>query len=100
MSPVYIDPIIIRNAHEGDSGAIERLAALDSKRLPAGPFLLAEVDGEARAAFSVSDGIAVADPFYPSAKLVELMRVRLSVPDRTVEHAMARGLRTAHAVGR
>ena len=37
--------------------------------------LLAEIDGELRAALSLSDGSAIADPFFPTADVVELLRV-------------------------
>jgi hypothetical protein len=38
--------------------------------------LVAEVDGEVRAALSLDTGEAVADPFAPSAALVDLLRTR------------------------
>ena len=74
----YTDPIVIRQAREADTGNLDRLAALDSAKLSKGPFLIAEVDGQARAAVAINDGSAVADPFFPSAQLVDLMRVRLT----------------------
>ena len=96
---LYTDQIIIRLANEAEAGSVSRLATLDSARLPAGPWLVAEVDGEARAALSVKDGSAVADPFYPSAQLVDLMRVRMSSPEPRRERRFVRhsGLRTAYA---
>jgi hypothetical protein len=51
------------------------LAALDSTpATPAPPLLVAEVEGELKAALSLSDGSSIADPFFPSAELVALVR--------------------------
>jgi hypothetical protein len=66
--------VSLRHATSADERTLERLAALDSTRLPAGPFLIAEVEGTAHAALSLSDGSAIADPFEPTAELVELLR--------------------------
>jgi hypothetical protein len=38
--------------------------------------LIAEVDGEPRAAIHVASGETIADPFRPSTELVELLRLR------------------------
>ena len=57
-----------------DERDITRLALLDSRRAPAGPALLAYVDGELRAAVRLVDGQAIADPFHPTAELVEILR--------------------------
>jgi hypothetical protein len=56
--------------------AVEQLAELDGRVLPAGPRLVAEVDGRPIAALSLADATAVADPMRPSAPFVELLRVR------------------------
>jgi hypothetical protein len=68
--------IEIRLAGDDDGPAIDRLAALDSKRRPAGGVLLAEVDGEPRAALPLEGGAVVADPFHPTADLVALLELR------------------------
>jgi hypothetical protein len=70
--------VTIRWATPTDLPALERVAELDSKRLPAGPMLIAAVDGRIWAALSILDGAAVADPFTPSADLVGLLRTRAS----------------------
>jgi hypothetical protein len=67
---------ILRPARTDDGRALERLAALDSARLPAGRLLVAEVEGELWAAVPLCGGTAIADPFRPTAELVELLRVR------------------------
>lgn len=70
-------PVAIRTAVADDARAIARLAALDSAAvLPGGPMLVAEVDGAAWAAIGLEDGRVVADPFQPSAHVVELLRAR------------------------
>jgi hypothetical protein len=66
-------PLTIRRAGRGDRAAVARLAALDSARVPSGPLLLAEVNGELRAALSLSDRQAVADPFQPTAAILDLL---------------------------
>jgi hypothetical protein len=55
------------------ASALKRLAALDSSDVPASPVLLAEVGGEARAASSLSNRAIIADPFQPTAPLVQLL---------------------------
>ena len=66
--------ITITRSGEADSQKVWRLAALDDRRAPVGPALLAHVDGELRAAVGLVDGQAVADPFHPTAALVEILR--------------------------
>ena len=61
-----------------DLPALERVAGLDSKRVPAGPLLVAEVDGTLWAALSTLDDASIADPFVPSGDLVGLLRTRAS----------------------
>ncbi|MDQ6775136.1 MAG: hypothetical protein M3071_02710, partial [Actinomycetota bacterium] len=56
--------ITIRPAYPDDERALARLAALDSAAAPPeSPRVVAEVDGELRAALSLQDGSAIADPF-------------------------------------
>jgi hypothetical protein len=68
--------LVIRSAGEADRFAVDRLAVLDSQPPLDGEVLLGLVAGEAWAAISLADGRAVADPFRPSAGVVELLRVR------------------------
>ena len=68
--------VVIRPATGADVGAMHRLAALDSAACPPGPVLLAEVDGEIRAALALAGGATVADPFRRTAELVDLLRLR------------------------
>jgi hypothetical protein len=68
--------ITIRLATEDDTLALRRLAQLDGARLPEGELLLAEAEGEIRAALRIPDSAYVADPFYPSAELVGMLDTR------------------------
>ena len=73
-----MSPVSIRLACARDTPALQRLADRDSRPLPAGDLLVAEVAGELRAALSLATGESVADPFHPTAALVELLRLRAS----------------------
>lgn len=76
LAPITNPTITIRPAYADDESAVLRLAVLDSADgAPAAPLLLAEIEGELRAALSLSDGSAIADPFHPTADLLELLRV-------------------------
>jgi len=68
--------VVLRRAQRQDANALDRLAALDGVRRPAGELMLAEVDGEILAAVPVEGGRAIADPFRPTADLVDLLRSR------------------------
>jgi hypothetical protein len=57
-----------------DRRPLLRLAALDDRRVPAQPVVLAEVNGRLVAALSERTGEAVADPFEPTAHLVAMLR--------------------------
>ena len=85
MSNITND-VTIRWAVPADLAALERVAALDSKRLPAGPLLVAAVDGQIRAAVSTIDEQAIADPFFPSLNLVRLLSTRASQLRETQPH--------------
>jgi hypothetical protein len=74
--PAAAGEITIRLSGPGDSAAILRLAELDGGRAPSGGSILAIVGGELRAALSLGGREAVADPFWPTTELVELLRVR------------------------
>jgi hypothetical protein len=71
-------PITIRRAAPEDARAIDRLAALDSRRTPAGPHLVALSGDRFVAAASLTDGQWVADPFQASESVVALLRQRVA----------------------
>jgi hypothetical protein len=68
--------VTIRRSTAADRMALERLAALDSAPAPVGDVLLAEVGDEAVAAIALTGGATIADPFRPTAELVELLGLR------------------------
>jgi hypothetical protein len=68
--------VVIRTAHAGDVLALINLSDLDSQSVPAGRVLVAEVDGEIRAALSVESGSVIADPFQSTTNLRALLRLR------------------------
>jgi hypothetical protein len=81
----YIEGVTIRYAFPDDARALARLAVLDSQEPSDRWLLVAEVGGELRAAIS-ADGHAIADPFHPTADLVQLLRQRarqISAAERT-----------------
>lgn len=70
------DTVVLRPARADEDQALRDLAALDSTALGVGPHLVAEVGGELRAAVSLHDGQAAADPFHPTAVYLDLLRAR------------------------
>src|SRR3954468_21712035 len=72
------EPVTIRHAHPADLRALERLAALDSRRLPSGELFVAELDGQLVAAVSIDTGAVIADPFEHTAAIVDLLRLHAS----------------------
>ncbi len=73
MPVTTTDLITIRRADAADFSALEDLARLDASRIPEGQLLLADSDGELRAALSIVSRRYIADPFYPSRELVSLL---------------------------
>jgi hypothetical protein len=68
--------VVIRESRRSDAEHLRRLAQLDSARPHQGPMVVAEVDGEIRAAVSLTDGTVIADPFRRTADLVALAETR------------------------
>jgi hypothetical protein len=68
--------LTIRSATAADVAALDRLAELDSREVPASPLLIAELGDRLVAAVSARDGAAIADPFTRSADAVEILRSR------------------------
>jgi len=73
--------ILLRRAVPQDGRTLKRLARLDSAHVPEGELLVAEVDGRIAAAVALDGGRAIADPFRPTAELVELLRMRAKLLD-------------------
>jgi hypothetical protein len=96
MAPLTLSEITIRPAYADDDGVLARLATLDSAPVPTGPLLLAEVDGELRAALATDDGVVVADPFFRTVELISLLRKHAAVTHVIPRRRRAWfGLRTA-----
>jgi hypothetical protein len=72
-SSVQARAVTLRLGTPADLPALTRLAALDSSDVPSAPVMLAEVGGELRAAVSLGERTVIADPFHPTASLVQLL---------------------------
>jgi hypothetical protein len=94
------ESLTIRLAYAEDYPALASLAELDSaERVPSRPVLIAEVDGELRAALSLSDGTSIADPFHPAVEIVSLLEMRANAATSKPRGAARRrltGLSLAH----
>jgi hypothetical protein len=74
--PAPPDAVTIRLAAQDERADLARVAERDSRPLPAAPHLVAERDGTVLAVLSLATGEVVADPFRPTAELVQLLRCR------------------------
>ena len=81
----------IRALGSRDVAQVRRLAQRDSSREPRGELLGAEVQGHLLAAVSTTTGEVIADPFRPTAHLVEALRLRASEANGH-RHGPVRGL--------
>jgi hypothetical protein len=68
--------ITVRFATPRDAPALDRLAQLDSGTAPAGPALVAVVDGDVQAALPLVGGRPVSDPFHRSGVLLRMLELR------------------------
>jgi hypothetical protein len=68
--------VTLRYAAAADAQRLSYLAELDSTVAPAGPALVAEIDGRIRAALPLDGGAPIADPFHRGSELLELLRLR------------------------
>ena len=89
------EPVLMRRAAADDSARLRVLSRLDDKRLPAGPFLVAEVSGEVVAALSLASGTVVADPFRPTSDAVAMLSLRARQVGGTSELDARRARHTA-----
>ena len=76
--------LTLRICGPGDGDALRRLAERDSARPLTGRVLMAEVCGEPRAAICLETRRVVADPFEPTAAIVDLLGARA---DQLAEHS-------------
>jgi hypothetical protein len=68
--------VTVRLARPADGSGLARLAALDSATPPEGPALIAEADSRLIAAVPLGPGRPIADPFEPTAELLDLLELR------------------------
>ena len=68
--------VTIRALGSRDLAQVKRLAQRDSSREPRGELIGGEGDGQLLAAVSTTTGEVIADPFQPTAGLVEALRLR------------------------
>ena len=59
-----------------DETTLKRLAQLDSQQPLTGGALIGTLHGEPVAAISLADGRVTADPFEPTERLVQVLRMR------------------------
>jgi hypothetical protein len=86
----FTEPVLMRRATAADAARIATVARLDDRRLPSGPFLVAEIADEIVAALSLSSGAVIADPFRPTADTVAMLRLRAAQLGTTGEPATRR----------
>lgn len=98
-----LNDFTMREARPDDRDSLERLAALDSGRVPHGRMLLGELEGKLVAAVPISGGPAIADPFMSTTAFVSLLGLR-AAQLRAVEERRASGpgaaARVCRAAGR
>jgi hypothetical protein len=81
-------PLVIRLATQADQVPLTRLAQLDSAPPLEGRVVLVEADGRIRVALALADGRAIADPFFRTAEILDLLETRaaqLRVPNLSAQ---------------
>lgn len=86
-APADLSRIALRLCRVSDEVELARLAALEGVPVPAGRFVLAEVDGRLVAALSLASGYWLADPFVATAHLRRLLELRAAQLREPGEHA-------------
>jgi hypothetical protein len=82
--------IALRAATDRDTAILDKLAALDSAPPLHGPAVVALLDGRPVAAASLTDASVVADPFMPTADVVELLQARVASAAATRQRRIRR----------
>jgi hypothetical protein len=78
IDTIQAPEVTVRVGGASDAAALRRLAVTDSAEPLGGPALLAELDGKLVAAVALAGGRTIADPFVPTAAIVELLELRLA----------------------
>ena len=77
VEPQFLpDPVLVRRSTPGDEKRIRVLSLLDDRRMPKGPYLVAEIGGEPVAAISLPTREVVANPFRRTGDAVDMLRLR------------------------
>ncbi|HEY5142518.1 MAG TPA: hypothetical protein VII98_03365 [Solirubrobacteraceae bacterium] len=84
------ETVVLRPAHQGDAEALRRLAIIDSAEPLDGDVLVAERDGVILAAHEMHGPRVIADPFAPTADLVDLLQARIALLRRAGVRRRAR----------
>ena len=90
-------PVLVRPARSIDADSLAVLASLDSARPLTGDVLIAVSGGDIAAAMSLDTGAVIADPFQPTAHLVELLRTAAHPAPRRRPRASRFALRVVRA---
>jgi hypothetical protein len=90
-------PILVRPARSVDADALRVLAALDSAAPLTGDVLLAVSGGDIAAAISLDSSAVIADPFQPTAHLVDLLRTAAHPAEQGRSRAPRFALRAVRA---
>ncbi len=90
-------PVLVRPARDVDAADLRRLAALDSARPLTGDVLIAVQGGDVAAAMSLDTGAIIADPFQPTANLVDLLRTAAHPAERSAARSPRFTLRAIRA---
>jgi hypothetical protein len=93
QTPYRPADISLRLAQPEDRRAVTRVAQRDTASVPGAPLLVAVSPDGIRAAISLADGSVIADPFEPTAELVDLLRTRAKQTARAARGAQSSGWR-------
>jgi hypothetical protein len=85
------DCLTVRPATHADADSVRLLAALEGVTMPRGDVLVAQVGDDVVAALPLDGSSAIADPFRPTAELVELLKLRARQLRRESEDRRQRG---------
>lgn len=75
-APEDLSRIELRLCRVDDDPALELLAALEERDVPAGRFVIAELDGRVVAALPIAGGRALTDPFVRTTHIRRLLELR------------------------
>ncbi len=88
--------VTMRICGPADEPALRRLAGRDTARPLEGTILAAEIEEEPLAAICLETRRVVADPFSPTAGLVDLLRARAAQLESAKESTLTRRSRRLH----